>query len=61
MSNGKIMTKNIIIPVSEDMHYKLKAIAAYESRTLAGQMRAVFRDVIEQFEREHGPIVVPED
>ena len=46
---------------SEDntLHYKFHYIAKYEGRTGNGHILYLLRKNIEQFEKEHGEILVP--
>lgn len=48
--------KNIGLRVVPEVHDKIVYIAAYEGRTLSGQVYYLMQDCIRKFEKEHGPI-----
>lgn len=48
--------KNMGLRVPLDIHEKMAYIAAYEGRTLNGQVRFLLQKWIREFEKEHGPI-----
>lgn len=48
--------KNVGFRVTADVHNKMRYIAKYEGRSLAGQVYCLMQKCICQFEKEHGPI-----
>lgn len=48
--------KHLGLRISPQVHQKLQYIAAYEGRTLNGQVYYLIRKCIREFEKEHGPI-----
>ena len=51
--------KHLSIRMDEEMHDKFQYIAAYEGRSMSGQILYLIQQCIRNFEKEHGPI--PED
>lgn len=49
------------IRVNPELHYKFKYISEYEGRSMSGQILWLLNKCIREFERENGPIKVPED
>ncbi|HIR84212.1 MAG TPA: hypothetical protein IAA56_02620 [Candidatus Galloscillospira excrementavium] len=55
------MEKNhLSIRTDKVIHDKLQYIAAYEGRSMSGQILYLINTCIREFEKEHGPIT-PED
>ena len=54
-------SKHLGIHVDAELHYKLKYLAAYEGRSINGEVLYLARRAIETFEKEHGKIEVPEE
>lgn len=55
------MEKNhLSIRTDKVIHDKLRYIAAYEGRSMSGQILYLINTCIREFEKEHGPIT-PED
>lgn len=55
------MEKNhLSIRTDKAIHDKLQYIAAYEGRSMSGQILYLINTCIREFEKEHGPIA-PED
>ena len=52
--------KHLGIEVDKELHFKLHYTAKYEGRSGNGQILYLLRQYIEQFEKEHGIIEVPE-
>ena len=52
--------KHLSIRMDEEMHDKFQYIAAYEGRSMSGQILYLINTCIREFEKEHGPIT-PED
>lgn len=51
------MEKNhLSIRTDKVIHDKLRYIAAYEGRSMSGQILYLIQQCIRNFEREHGPI-----
>ena len=51
------MEKNhLSIRTDKDIHDKFQYIAAYEGRSMSGQILYLINTCIREFEREHGPI-----
>lgn len=53
--------KNIGLRVSPETHAKLRSIAAYEGRTINGQVLWLINRCIREFEREVGPVEIKEE
>lgn len=49
-------SKHFGIHVDPDTHRKLKYIAAYEGRSMNGQILYLIQECIRDFEKEHGKI-----
>ena len=49
-------TKIFTLRIDEDMLDKLHVIAEYEGRSANGQLMIMIRDLIKEFEKEHGKI-----
>ena len=52
--------KHLGLHVAPELHYKLKYLAAYEGRSINGEVLYLARREIEAFEKEHGKIDLPE-
>ena len=48
--------KHLSIRMDEEMHDKFQYIAAYEGRSMSGQILYLIQRCIRVFEKEHGPI-----
>ena len=53
-------TNHLSIRTDKVIHDKLQYIAAYEGRSMSGQILYLINTCIREFEKEHGPIT-PED
>lgn len=53
--------KHIGFRIENDLHRKMVYIAEYEGRSLTWQMIHLMQECVRQFEREHGPIELPEE
>ena len=51
--------KHLGIHIDPELHYKLKYLAAYEGRSINGEVLYLARREIEAFEKEHGKIELP--
>ena len=58
MRNKK--NKHLGIVIDPELHYKLHYICKYEGRSANGQILYLVRQCIQQFEREHGEIILPD-
>ncbi len=48
--------KHLGIRIDEELHYKMQYIAAYEDRSLNGEVLYALRQHARSFEKQHGPI-----
>ena len=48
--------KHLSIRMEEEAHDKFQYIAAYEGRSMSGQILYLIQKCIREFEKEHGPI-----
>lgn len=53
-------TNHLSIRTDKELHDKLKYVAAYEGRSMSGQILYLIQSCIRDFEKAHGPIP-PED
>ena len=51
--------KHLGIRNDEELHYKMQYIAAYEDRSLNGEVLYALRQHARSFEKQHGPILYP--
>ena len=51
--------KHLGIRIDEELHYKMQYIAAYEVRSLNGEVLYALRQHARSFEKQHGPIPYP--
>ena len=49
------------IRMNKELHDKFKAVAAYEGRSMSKQILYLLNKCVRDFEREHGPIELPQD
>ena len=49
----------LTIRMNRELHDKFRSVAAYEGRSMSGQILYLIQKCIREFEKEHGPI--PED
>lgn len=52
--------KHIGFRIESELHRKMVYIAEYEGRSLTWQMIHLTQECIRSFEREHGPIELPD-
>lgn len=52
---------SLTIRYDDNIHHKLKIIAAFQGISLNALMMKTFADVIAQWEAEHGAIQLPEE
>ncbi len=50
----------LTIPMHRDLHDKFRYIAAYDGRSMSGQVIYLLNQCVREFEREHGPIALNE-
>lgn len=51
---------HLSIRMDNELHDKIQYIAAYEGRSMSGQIMHLIRDCVRSFEKEHGPITEEE-
>ena len=49
-------TNHLSIRTDKALHDKLQYVAAYEGRSMSGQILYLIQQCIRNFEKEHGPI-----
>lgn len=49
-------TNHLSIRTDKELHDKFKYVAAYEGRSMSGQVLYLIQKCIRDFEKEHGPI-----
>ena len=49
-------TNHVSIRTDKELHDKLQYVAAYEGRSMSGQILHLIQKCIREFEKEHGPI-----
>lgn len=47
------------IRMNRELHDKFQSVAAYEGRSMSGQILYLVNQCVRQFEKEHGPIEPP--
>ena len=52
--------KHLGLRIDGELHYKLHCISRYDGRSANGEVIYLIRQRIEQFEREHGRIELPD-
>lgn len=53
--------KHIGFRIENELHGKMAYIAEYEGRSLTWQMIHLMQKCVRDFEREHGPIELPQE
>ena len=48
--------KHLSIRMDRELHDKFQFVAAYEGRSMSGQILYLIQACVREFEREHGPI-----
>lgn len=51
---------HLSIRMDQQLHDQFQSIAAYEGRSMSGQILHLIQCCVRDFEKEHGPIVEPE-
>ena len=49
------------IRMNRELHDKFQYVAAYEGRSMSGQILNLLNQCVRKFETEHGPIILDED
>ena len=52
--------KHLSIRMDGELHDKFQYVAAYEGRSMSGQILYLIQSCIREFEKEHGPIQLEE-
>lgn len=52
---------NAVLRLAPEVHAKLKYIAQQEGRSVNNMIEQIIRRYIAEFEREHGPIITPQE
>ena len=50
--------KHLGLRIENDTHYKLRYISEYEGRSSNGQILFLIRKCVEEFEKQHGKIII---
>ena len=58
MKNDKTF---LSIRMNKELHDKFKSVAAYEGRSMSKQILFLLNKCVRDFEREHGPIELPQE
>ena len=53
--------KHLSIRMDGELHDKFQYVAAYEGRSMSGQILYLIQSCIREFEKEHGPIPTQQD
>lgn len=48
------------IRMDQTLHDKFQSVAAYEGRSMSGQLLYLVNQCVRSFEKEHGPIELPD-
>lgn len=51
----------LTIRMNRELHDKFRSVAAYEGRSMSRQVRYLLTQCVREFEKEHGPIDLPEN
>ena len=49
------------IRMNKELHDKFQYVAAYEGRSMSGQIIYLLNKCVREFEKTHGPIELPEE
>lgn len=52
---------HLSIRMNNELHDKFQYVAAYEGRSMSKQILYLLNKCVRDFEREHGPIELPEE
>lgn len=58
MKNDKTF---LSIRMNKELHDKFRSVAAYEGRSMSKQILYLLNKCVRDFEREHGPIELPQE
>ncbi len=53
------LNKHLGIEIDPELHYKLHYVSKYEGRSANRQILYLIRQCIQEFEKQHGTIVIP--
>jgi predicted HicB family RNase H-like nuclease len=51
----------LTVRLPEEIHTKLRVIAAYKNQSINAMLVAALQDVVAQWEQKHGTVVIPEE
>ena len=51
---------HLSVRMDKETHDKFQSVAAYEGRSMSGQILYLVNQCVREFEKEHGPIDLPE-
>lgn len=54
-------TNHLSIRTDKELHDKFKYVAAYEGRSMSGQILHLLQECVRKFEKEHGTIRLEDD
>jgi predicted HicB family RNase H-like nuclease len=54
-------TSQLTVRLPEDIHTKLRVIAAYKNQSINTMLVTSLQDVVAQWEQKHGTVVIPEE
>ena len=54
-------TSQLTVRLPEEIHTKLRVIAAYKNQSINTMLVTSLRDIVEQWEKKHGSVVIPEE
>ena len=52
--------KHLGLRIDSQLHYKFSYISEYDGRSMNGQLLYLIRKAVDEFERQHGKIEIPE-
>ena len=52
---------HLSIRMNSELHDKFQYVAAYEGRSMSGQIIHLLNKCVKEFEKANGPIVLPKD
>ena len=58
---NKEKDKHLGLRIDSELHYKLHYISKYEGRSANGEVIYLIRKAIEDFEKQHGKIKMPQE
>lgn len=54
-------TNHLSIRMDKELHDKFKYVAAYEGRSMSGQILHLLQECVRKFEKEHGAITFEDE